>query len=150
MDGAKQYGINQLRETFVVREQTRRSMQGNRSTGTKPERALRAALCSAGLTGYRKNYRRWPGTPDVAWVGRKAAVFVHGCFWHGCPKCRRARVPATNADFWRAKLERNRERFERQCAELEAMGVRWLALWECEVLGDVAACVERVRSLRSG
>ena len=143
----KGYGIRNLRETLIVAESTRRSMQGNRSEGTKPEINFRKALWDAGLRGYRKNAKRLPGTPDVVYGRAKLAVFVHGCFWHGCPKCTRNRSPKTNALYWSTKVETNRERDERQKAALEAMGYRVLELWECEVAPRVVGeAVERVRA----
>ena len=64
--------------------------------------------------------------------GRRIALFVHGCFWHGhdCP--RGARQPRSNADYWIAKIDRNRARDDRVTAELQAQGWRVLTLWECE------------------
>ncbi|MCB0764286.1 MAG: hypothetical protein KDB84_06250, partial [Flavobacteriales bacterium] len=62
-----------------------------RAKDTAPEIALRAALRSFGIVGYRLHYAKAPGRPDIAFVGRRVAVFVHGCFWHGCPHCRPAR-----------------------------------------------------------
>lgn len=145
MEGPKRYGLELLRETFVVREATRKSMQGNRSADTRPELLLRRALWASGLRGYRKHYRKWPGKPDVAWVGRRLAVFVHGCYWHGCPLCHDGRIPATNRAFWQAKIERNQARHAAQTAELEGLGVRTLTLWECELRRDLSGCVEKVR-----
>jgi DNA mismatch endonuclease (patch repair protein) len=132
-ESRKAYGILKLRETWVVSENTRKSMQGNRSTGTKPEERLRKALWAAGLKGYRKNVRKLPGTPDIVFHKHKLAVFVHGCFWHGCPTCTRNRTPATNSAYWAEKLKGNRERDDRNKAKLEELGWRVLVLWECEV-----------------
>lgn len=132
-ESRRAYGILKLRETWVVAESTRKSMQGNRSTGTKPEERLRKALWAAGLRGYRKNVRKLPGTPDVVFAKAKLAVFVHGCFWHGCPTCFRNRTPATNAAYWSEKLRGNKERDERNQAKLLETGWRVLVLWECEV-----------------
>src|ERR1035441_10810050 len=80
--------------------------RGNRST----EVALGIILRRAGLVGYRKH---WPvdGRPDFAWPGLKIAVFVDGCFWHGCRKCKT--VPSSNAEFWSTKLDANRRRDSR-------------------------------------
>lgn len=139
------YGINRLRETLVVRESVRRSMQGNTSSDTKPEVCLRKALWAAGLRGYRKNYKRWPGKPDVAYVGRKVAVFVHGCFWHGCPECPGGRLPATNTEFWRAKLERNQLRDVMTVQALSDLGVETVVLRECSLKRDLESCVDRVK-----
>ena len=128
-----------------MREATAKTMRANRSADTKPEIALRKALWAAGLRGYRKNVRRLPGTPDVVFGPARLAVFVHGCYWHQCPRCTRNRVPKTNATYWQAKFAANVERDARQIAELEASGWRVLVLWECEIK-DVGAAVERVRT----
>lgn len=140
----KEYGILALRETFVVREATRRSMQGNRGRDTKPELALRRALWAAGLRGYRKNVRKLPGSPDVVYGRARLAVFVHGCYWHQCPLCKRNRNPRTNAAYWEAKFAGNAERDARQQAALGEAGWRVLVIWECE-LKDIAVSVARVR-----
>ena len=99
---------------------------------TGPERAVRRLLWSAGYR-YRMNRRDLPGTPDIVLPGRKAAVFVHGCFWHGhdCP--RGARQPKANAEYWRAKIGRNVARDARNQADLTALGWRPLVVWECEL-----------------
>lgn len=140
-----EYAYLKLRETDVVREGTRKSMQGNRGTGTRPEFRLRQALWAAGLRGYRKNVRKLPGKPDVVFGKAKLAVFLHGCFWHGCPVCTRNRTPKTNARYWSTKVAANRERDERVRAELEAMGYRVVTIWECQLKASTEVCVERVR-----
>lgn len=99
---------------------------------TGPERAVRGILRAAGI-GYRLGGQGLPGRPDVVMKGRRTALFVHGCFWHGhdCP--RGARKPKANADYWLAKIARNRARDDRAVAELEAAGWRVLIVWECEM-----------------
>lgn len=124
----------------------RRSMQGNRGVETRLELSLRKALWAARIRGYRKNVRKLPGKPDLVFGRAKLAVFVHGCYWHQCPRCTRNRTPKTNALYWEAKFAANRERDERSVASLEAMGHRVLVLWECEIKGDLAGCVEKVCS----
>ena len=92
----------------VSKEIRSKIMAGIRSRGNATtELALGKLLCAADLKGYRKH---WPvaGKPDFAWPGRKVAVFVDGCFWHGCPK--HATQPATNRAFWRNKFARNKAR----------------------------------------
>ncbi|SDZ73743.1 very short patch repair endonuclease [Rubrimonas cliftonensis] len=98
---------------------------------TAPEREVRRLLRAEGLVGYRLDRRDLPGRPDVAFIGRRRAIFVHGCFWHGhdCP--RGARAPKANADYWAAKIARNRARDAAALAALEAMGWRTLVVWEC-------------------
>ncbi|MGN7099409.1 very short patch repair endonuclease [Brevundimonas diminuta] len=98
---------------------------------TAPEMKVRRLLRGAGI-GYRLGGYGLPGRPDVVMKGRRIALFVHGCFWHGhdCP--RGARQPRSNADYWIAKIDRNRARDDRVTAELQAQGWRVLTLWECE------------------
>lgn len=107
-------------------------MQGNRSKNTKPELLVRARLRAAGLTGYRLQWKREFGRPDVAFPGRRVAIFVHGCFWHRCPYCHPSR-PRSNVDFWEAKFARNRERDERHTAELLERGWTVIVVWECRL-----------------
>lgn len=142
----KEYGILKLRETWVVREATAKTMRANRGQDTGPELALRRALWAVGLRGYRKNRKGLPGRPDVAFGRAKLAVFVHGCYWHQCPACTRNRAPRTNAAYWAAKFEGNVARDARNQAALAAAGWRVLVIWECELKRDVAAAVERVRA----
>lgn len=99
---------------------------------TSPELAVRRILRAAGI-GYRLGGMALPGRPDVVMKGRKVALFVHGCFWHGhdCP--RGARQPKTNADYWIAKISRNRMRDAAAVTALEASGWRVVVVWECEM-----------------
>ena len=95
--------------------------------------------------GYRLHRKDVPGNPDIAFVGAKKAIFVHGCFWHGHDCRRGARVPKTNADYWQAKIGRNRARDARHLEDLAALGWRALVVWECE-LADEAALAARLRA----
>jgi DNA mismatch endonuclease, patch repair protein len=107
-------------------------MRAVKSRDTGPERAVRAMLRKI-APGYRLNRADLPGKPDIAYGRLRLAIFVHGCFWHGhdCP--RGARMPKANADYWRAKIFRNRARDERTLAALTAMGWRALVVYECEL-----------------
>jgi DNA mismatch endonuclease, patch repair protein len=111
-------------------------MRAVKSRDTGAERAVRALLRPI-APGYRLNRADLPGKPDIAYGRRKLAIFVHGCFWHGHDCARGARMPKTNADYWRAKIDRNRARDERTLAALAAMGWRTLVVFECE-LRDVS------------
>ena len=128
-----EYAYTKLRETLIVAESTRRSMQGNRATGTQPEETLRKALWAAGVRGYRKNVKSLPGKPDIVFSKLKLAIFVHGCYWHQCPICTRNRAPKTNAAYWQAKFHANQDRDERNQTQLLEMGYRVLVVWECQV-----------------
>jgi DNA mismatch endonuclease, patch repair protein len=107
------------------------------SRDTAPERKVRALLRSI-APGYRLHRKDIPGKPDIAWVGAKRAIFVHGCFWHGHDCARGARAPKTNADYWRAKIARNRARDEATMKTLAQQGWRALVIWECECKDEAA------------
>ncbi|MCB9794089.1 MAG: very short patch repair endonuclease [Alphaproteobacteria bacterium] len=113
---------------------------------TKPETRLRKALWQAGVRGYRKHARTPAGRPDLVFPGPRLAVFLDGCFWHGCPD--HYSRPRSREDFWAEKLRANIERDRRQTAQLEAEGWRVLRVWEHEVYEDLPAAVERVRRAR--
>jgi len=112
---------------------------------TTPELKLRKLLTRMGLR-YRLHRKDLPGSPDVAFMGRRVAIFMHGCFWHGHDCRRGARRPKANADYWLAKIGRNRARDAASLAALDAMGWRALVIWECD-LRDEAAVEARLRDL---
>jgi DNA mismatch endonuclease (patch repair protein) len=112
---------------------------------TGPELIVRRALTRLGAR-YRLHRKDLPGQPDVVLPGRRLALFVHGCFWHGHDCARGAQVPKQNRDYWLAKVRRNRERDARNQAALEADGWRVETIWECE-LKDAAALEARLRRL---
>ncbi|MBK7946862.1 MAG: very short patch repair endonuclease [Flavobacteriales bacterium] len=90
------------------------------------------AFARSWLTGYRLHYAKVPGRPDIAFVNRKLAVFVHGCFWHGCPHCQPPK-PKRNTWYWGPKLERNKERDSEKASALRKEGWRVVTLWECAI-----------------
>ena len=98
-----------------------------RGKDTKPEILVRSYLFSRGLR-FRKNDRRYPGSPDVVLPKYNTMVFVHGCFWHLHDGCKYAKMPKSNVDYWEKKLYGNRERDERNRKELEDMGLAAPAL----------------------
>lgn len=104
---------------------------------------LRRALRQAGLRGYRVDVKGVPGRPDIAWIGRRVAVFVDGAFWHGHPS---AYKPGQSGEFWDAKIARNIERDRAADAALSELGWSIVRLWDFEVGREVAGCVERVRA----
>lgn len=113
---------------------------------TAPELAVRRILRAAGI-GYRLGGAGLPGRPDLVMKGRRVAVFVHGCFWHGHDCARGARQPRANADYWSAKIGRNRARDARSAEALAAAGWRVVTVWECELkaAGFAARLVAAVR-----
>ena len=119
-------------------------MQANRSRDTGPEIALRSALHAHGLR-FRKNLRvEVPGVKvriDVAFPARRIAVFVDGCWWHGCPQ--HMTWPKANAEWWRSKIEANQQRDQRVTHGLAQAGWTVIRLWEHEPIDGAA---ERVRA----
>lgn len=119
-------------------EGTRHTMQANRGKDTKPELVVRRILRHAGYPGYRLHWRKAVGRPDIAFPGRKIAVFVNGCYWHRCPSCRPP-MPKQNSDFWAAKFVANEERDARNAADLRSAGWTVVTIWECEIRRDPEA-----------
>ncbi len=107
-------------------------MRQVRSKNTTPELTARRLLTRMGLR-YRLHRKDLPGTPDLVFAGRRVALFVHGCFWHGhdCP--RGARTPKANQDYWIRKIRRNRERDAAAQERLRLAGWRAAVVWECEL-----------------
>lgn len=97
--------------------------RNNRTT----ELRLRMALIREGRRGWVL-HPDLPGRPDFFFISGKLAVFVDGCFWHGCNKC--GHVPKTRSRFWSAKIERNRQRDKRTARALRSSGIRVLRIWE--------------------
>lgn len=108
---------------------------------TEPEVRLRRALWHRGCR-YRTHRRVAGVTPDIVFSGPRVAVFVDGCFWHGCPEHYSA--PESNGDFWRAKLRRNQDRDRRDNRRLREEGWKVLRVWECEVRDDLDLAVSWV------
>ncbi|MBK8979624.1 MAG: very short patch repair endonuclease [Planctomycetes bacterium] len=100
---------------------------------TAPELLLRRLLWRRGVR-YRLHYRTSAGRPDLAFVGARIAVFIDGCFWHGCPE--HYVPPRSSTEFWSTKLRGNVERDQRQTARLEAEGWTVLRFWEHEVFEE--------------
>ena len=99
---------------------------------TGPELQVRRLIWALGGR-YRLNRKDLPGKPDIVLAGRRLAIFVHGCFWHGHDCARGARVPKANRDYWVAKVGRNRTRDGASRSALEAAGWRVEVVWECEL-----------------
>jgi DNA mismatch endonuclease (patch repair protein) len=108
---------------------------------TAPELALRRALWADGVRGWRLHPRGVPGRPDLAWLGRKLAVFVDGAFWHGHPSY----YWGQSGEFWDKKIERNRRRDVEVTKDLTSKGWIVLRLWDFEVERAASGCVAVVR-----
>ncbi|MCK5612353.1 very short patch repair endonuclease [Candidatus Pacearchaeota archaeon] len=99
----------------------------NRST----EICLKMALVRSGINGWKLHSQKLPGTPDFYFHSPKLAVFVDGCFWHGCPKC--GHIPKTRSEFWEAKIKRTKQRDRKKRSELRKIGISTLGVWEHEL-----------------
>ncbi|MBA3811390.1 MAG: DNA mismatch endonuclease Vsr [Caulobacteraceae bacterium] len=117
-------------------------MRRVKGRGTGPELAVRRLIWRLGGR-YRLNRADLPGKPDIVLAGRRLAVFVHGCFWHGHGCARGARIPKANRDYWIAKVAANRARDAAAREALEAAGWRVETVWECE-LNDRKALEGRI------
>jgi DNA mismatch endonuclease (patch repair protein) len=131
------------RAPLPISESVSRVMSANRGTNTKPELALRGALRSAGVRSFTTHPSGIPGHPDIAFPREKLAVFVHGCFWHRCPRCDLP-LPKSHTEFWRAKFERNKVRDGSKVRKLRRWGWTVLVAWECQIRRNESSVARRV------
>lgn len=127
-----------------VEPKHRRIMKGVRGKGNKTtELCFKEALSSAGMKGWELNSREIQGCPDFFFQKEKLAIFLDGCFWHGCPKC--GHIPQKNSIFWNAKINRNKERDVHITAILRRKGISVLRFWEHDIQETLDLCIEIVR-----
>ena len=127
----------------VVDKKTRsRMMSGIRGKDTKPELLIRKALFAKGFR-YRLHDRRLPGKPDLVFPKYDAVIFIHGCFWHG-HDCHLFKWPSTRPEFWKNKINRNREVDERNYKKIKEDGWRILTIWECAIKGKTRLSLEKI------
>lgn len=117
-----------------------------RSKDTSPEKAVRRILTGLGAR-YRLHRKDLPGNPDIVMPGRKLAIFVHGCFWHGHDCARGSRVPKANRDYWLGKVARNKARDEKAQEALRADGWAVETVWECELKDEPILTARLARRL---
>lgn len=125
----------------------RRTMQAVKSKGTKLEKRLFAVLAGMGISGWKKNVGSIAGKPDVAFLNSKIAIFVDGCFWHGCPYCRR-KLPETNRKYWKKKIARNKELAGNYNKQLRRDGWRVIRIWEHD-MADTKKLKLRIKDIES-
>jgi len=113
--------------------------KGNKST----ELRFKMALVREGISGWKSHPKEIAGKPDFFFPSRQLAIFVDGCFWHGCEKC--GHIPKTNRSFWAAKIDRNRKRHRRVNTQLRALGIRVRRFWEHTLKSDLNRCVARLK-----
>jgi DNA mismatch endonuclease (patch repair protein) len=137
-----------MADVFTPRERSA-VMRAVKSSNTTPELAVRRAAHGLGLR-FRLGRTDLPGKPDLVFPSRKAALFVHGCFWHGhdCP--RGARMPASNRDYWLAKIGRNVARDRKTLAALKQQGWKAHVIWECETRDKEKLARLLARKLKKG
>lgn len=125
----------------MTQEQRKRVMSRIKGRDTKPELMLRKALWAVGMR-YRL-HAKLPGRPDICFPGRKLAVFVDGCFWHGCPL--HGNIPVTNKDFWSKKLTANVARDRKADHQLRSAGWTVLRFWEHEIEKNLEGCITSIQ-----
>ena len=129
---------------FTVSAQRSQVMRAVRGSGNRTtEMKLRMALVRAGVAGWVSQRSDLPGKPDFYFEAARLAVFVDGCFWHGCGKC--GHIPKTNREFWAFKLERNRQRHREVAALLKRKGIGVIRLWEHQLQSSLEQCVVRIQ-----
>ncbi len=121
---------SEVKMMAISRSENMRRIHGK---DTKPEIVVRNLLRSLGFPGYRLHRKDLPGTPDIAYMSRRKAIIVNGCFWHGHDCKRGYRKPKTNQDYWISKIHRNQERDRINQSKLRSLDWQILVLWECEL-----------------
>ena len=121
-------------------------MSRNKARNTKPELNLRRSLYADGVRGYRLNWKKAPGTPDIAFPGKKIAIFINGCYWHRCPHCELP-LPKTNKEFWEEKFDKNIKRDIKKEKELLDLGWIVLVFWECKIKTNMKDCTNKVKAI---
>lgn len=124
-------------------ENRKKTMRAVKGKGTTLERRLFSTLVRMGLCGWRKNSAEVFGKPDVVFTDERVAIFVDGCFWHGCPDCKR-KLPQTNRTYWKHKIERNRKLAVLHKKQLEKEGWTVIRIWEHEMHSK--SDIEKIKS----
>jgi len=134
--------------TDIVDKKTRsRMMSGIQGKNTKPEVMVRKALFADGFR-YRLHDKQLPGKPDLVFPKYRAVILINGCFWH-LHGCHLFKWPSSRPEFWKHKLESNRERDLRNMEQLRQQGWRVLVIWQCALKGKQRLPFEQVIQLTS-
>jgi DNA mismatch endonuclease (patch repair protein) len=115
--------------------------KGNKTTEMK----FRLALVRAGIEGWKVHPKGIHGNPDVFFPSHQIAVFLDGCFWHGCDMC--GHVPKSNRSYWSLKLQRNKERDKSKALILKKSGFRVIRFWEHELSENMRKCIAKTSAL---
>ena len=116
-----------------------------RGKNTTPELIVRKIVFSMGYR-YRLHRKDLPGTPDLVFSSLNKVIFIHGCFWHSHPGCKRAFKPSTNSEFWQKKFRRTVERDRINQRDLRRQGWTPVIVWECEVSRDPNDVLQRLQA----
>ncbi len=119
------------------------NMSQIRAKNTKPELTVRKFLFSHGFR-YRLNVKRLPGAPDIVLAKYKTVLFINGCFWHGHDSCKYFVIPKTRTEWWVNKINKTRERDEKNIKQLRAMNWKIIIVWECELKENAMGRLERL------
>jgi DNA mismatch endonuclease (patch repair protein) len=130
----------------VTPEKRRWTMAQVHSENTSPEMRVRKAIHAAGFR-YRLYRKDLPGKPDLTLSKYRIVVFVHGCFWHW-HGCKRSRMPSSNTEYWRRKIDNNVRRDRENLEKLKNLGWEPVIVWECELKEGSEALIEKLRGLR--
>ncbi|MDQ0341151.1 DNA mismatch endonuclease (patch repair protein) [Caldalkalibacillus uzonensis] len=118
-------------------------MSNIKNQNTKPELLIRSLLHKMGYR-FRLHRKDLPGRPDLVLPKYKTVIFIHGCFWHQHPNCKKATIPKRNREFWLKKLTRNMERDQQVIEELESMGWNIIIIWECQVKKNIKEVMDKI------
>lgn len=133
-------------DTTRQRSQNMRAIKSNSNATT--ELRLRGHLISSQIVGWKVRPKGILGSPDFFFPAQRVAVFVDGCFWHGCPRC--GRTPKANRGYWRTKLARNKRRDAQVKRTLRSHGIRILRFWECQLRDRPTRCLAKLSILVGG
>jgi DNA mismatch endonuclease (patch repair protein) len=134
------------RSPIPEKEITSKIMSKIKGKNTKPELLLRKALWKNNIKGYRLHWKKVPGNPDIAFPGKRIAIFVNGCFWHRCPHCQ-LHVPKSHSEYWKEKFRRNVERDKRKIELLKAENWKVLVFWECQIKNNLDDCINKIKEI---
>ena len=112
--------------------------RGNKTTEVR----FRYSLVRHGIKGWVLQPKNMVGNPDIFFPNKNVAVFLDGCYWHGCPKC--GHIPKTNSKFWKAKILRTKERDKEKEKILKKKGIKVIRFWEHEIINELNTCIQRL------
>lgn len=115
------------------------------SANATTEKRMISLFLRSRLRGWRVRLKEIPGTPDFVFPDCRLAIFVDGCFFHGCPKC--GHIPKTNSEYWEAKILRNRRRDLRISRQLRLLGYSVIRIWECQLRTSPIQCLKRIQRI---